>query len=138
MPKVFILFTILGLVVFGQALRSSFVWDDYGQIVINTTIHSWQNLGSVWDGGTFAGRASNQPVGSFYRPIVSIGFGIIYLIFGPNAGIYHGIVLLTHIINSCLLFLYLRRKFPSFEAGLAAAIFLVHPINVTTAVYISA
>lgn len=100
--KVIAIFTVVGLVVFGNMLFNGFVWDDNGYIVSNNSLHS---LNLLW---LFGPNLFNA-VG-LYRPITAVYFALLYNIFGLQPFFYHLLQLSLHIADSCLL-LYLFRKF---------------------------
>jgi hypothetical protein len=81
----------------------------------------------------------------FYRPLRFVYYSAIYSFFGGQAGVYHLASLLLHAINTILLFIFLKKIFNlqkfHFSQTLAfvlSLIFLVHPVNVETVVWISA
>ncbi|UCS92433.1 hypothetical protein KZP23_17275 [Echinicola marina] len=84
-----------------------------------------------------------------YSPLNTLLYGIIYYYIGMDAFAYHLMSLVLHILNSVLVFkiveeltsrdgtrLYLRRE--SFVPFLTALLFLIHPIQVESVVWISA
>jgi Tfp pilus assembly protein PilF len=71
-------------------------------------------------------------------------FSIIYSVFGAQAWVYHLFDLLLHILNTILLFVFLKKifimqkfRFPQSLAFLLSLIFLVHPVNVEAVAYIA-
>lgn len=130
--KAIMIIIIIGFTVFSNSLFNSFVFDDAGQIVNNSSIHS---LTSILD--TFLNRSGSLEINPFYRPLPSIFFTLIYSFSGENTFLYHLVQLVFHIGNTILIFLifkkFLRRK----TSLLLSLLFLVHPINEETVVYIS-
>lgn len=64
-------------------------------------------------------------------------FSILTSIFGTNAFVLHFAQVLIHIVNSCLVFIFLKRLLKEKTAIFLSIIFLVHPINTETISYIS-
>lgn len=132
------LLIVVGFIVFFNSLFNGFVWDDEEQVLNNGLVHSIANLPSFFTGSTFNTGGSGELAGMYYKPIMSSAFALIYTIFGANAFFFHFFQVTIHIINSIFVFLFLRYFFANKISFLLALIFLVHPINIETAVYISA
>lgn len=129
---------VIGVVVYGNSLANGFVGDDYAQLVNNTSVHSLTNFFLFFTGGTFISSTGNPFEGIYYRPLLSIVFSMLYSVFGPWAPVYHILQLLLHITNSILLF-FLFQKFIKKEiAFIISVLFLIHPFNNQSVVYISA
>ena len=137
---------IIGLVVYLNSLFNGFIGDDYGQLVNNAAAHSIGNIiqfftGSTFNNSTFSGignSVSNGLEGIYYKPFLSTVFSILYTFSGNRAFGYHFFQLILHIANSILLFLIFK-KFLKRETALGMAfIFLVHPINNESVVFVSA
>lgn len=135
--KAICILIVLGLLVYLNVLNNGFVWDDDGQIVNNTMVHSLENLGTLFTGGTFNFSASNQLSGYYYRPMMSTFFAITYTIFGSSPFFFHLFQVILHIGNAIIIFLLFKYFFPASLSLILAAIFLVHPINAETVEYIS-
>ena len=127
---------IIGLIVFSPTVFNGFVMDDQGLILNNANVHSIGNLfnffrGSIFDYGGSLG-------GVYYRPMMSTSFSFIYTFFGSSAFFYHLFQLFLHITNA-LLFFFLLKKFVKEKVSLfLTLIFLTHPIQVESVVYIAA
>lgn len=81
------------------------------------------------------------PISSFcYRPFSSLFFWIIFLFNGISFGAFHAFNFALHALNSVLVF-FLARKLIKDKRGffsfLASAIFALHPINLTTVLFVS-
>jgi len=127
----------LGLLVYANIFNNGFIWDDDGQIVSNTMVHSLENLGMLFTGSTFGFSANGQLSGVYYRPIMSTFFAIIYTIFGSKPLFFHIFQVAIHIGNAIIIFLFFEYFFPTIISFILAAIFLVHPINSETVGYIA-
>jgi hypothetical protein len=127
---VFLFLVTLGLLVFGLVI------DDL-LIVNNRLIQSIGNFfrffSSSSTAGAYLGNTSN-----FYRPLQMAAYTIIYQIFGLNSWAYHLFSISLHIVNSFLVFLLLGRfSFSRLGSFMAAALFLVHPVQAEAVSYIS-
>lgn len=138
MRKYLVTLVVLGLLVFGNALFNGFVWDDEEMILLNPAVHSLANLLAFFSGSTFNSGGAGSLSGLYYKPLMITTFSILYTIFGPNAAVFHLGQILIHLANASFLFLVLYWLFKSplipFTVSL---IFLVHPINTETVVYIA-
>lgn len=137
--KAIYIIIILGFIVFFNSLFNGFVWDDIGQVINNTKVHSIQNIVSFFAGGTFdPGNNVDQLAGTYYKPFMTIFFSSIYTMFGQSAFYFHFFQIILHIINTILAFLLFSHFFSKKLSLFLSLIFLAHPINVESTVYISA
>lgn len=129
---------IVGLIVYANSFVGQFLLDDQSQIVSNTFVHTILNIPSFFTGGTFFYVTSGAHLTSdYYRPLLSSTIAIIYTLFGTNTFFYHFIQTALHISNAVLLFYFLKRIFTKPISLFLSLIFLVHPIQVESVVYIS-
>lgn len=129
---------IVGIIVFGNMLFNSFVYDDDPQIISNPLVHSLSNLRYFFMGGTFFDEGSGQIIGIYYKPLLSTVFALNYTIFGPQPLPFHLFQLLLHIVNAFLIYILFRKFFNITISFIMSIIFLVHPINQEAVGYISA
>lgn len=129
---------VLAIAVYFNVLFNGFVWDDEEQVVNNSLIHSITNLPNFFSGSTFNTGGSGSLGGLYYKPMMSTFFSLIYTIFGNNPFFFHLFQVIIHLINSTLVFYLLRTFFKEKLSLILALIFLVHPINTETVVYVSA
>lgn len=129
---------VTGLILYSHSLKNNFVWDDEEQVVANSAVHTISNIPQLLSGSTFNSGGAGSPSGLYYKPLMSISFAFIYNFFGENPTAFHLFQILLHLGSTCLFFLLLVRlmkdKNISFFASL---IFMIHPINVESVVYIS-
>ena len=111
--------------------------DDQPQITANPTIQSFQNLPKFFSGSTFYNGGQQQFRANFYRPLDSTFYSLIYTLFGPNAFVFHLVLITLSIANACLVFLIFKQFFRKSIAFILSLIFLIHPINSEVAFYIS-
>lgn len=122
---------LMGLITFWPSLQFDFVnWDDPAYIQHNDLIKSWSfsNLKGV----------ATEVVTRNYAPITIFSFLIEYTLWGMNPTGYHATNVLLHVANAILVFLLLRRVTGSgFVGWLTAALFLIHPVQIESVVWIS-
>lgn len=128
--------------VYANILLNGFVWDDEEQIVNNTVIRSWSNLGYVLASSTFYAGGAGL-IGGFYRPVLSFCNMLNYSVWGLDPLGYHLFQIFFHFINSVLVYALLKMIFYDQKvsnsgviAFLAALMFAVHPANVESVAYI--
>jgi tetratricopeptide (TPR) repeat protein len=67
---------------------------------------------------------------NFYRPVLNLWFEVAYKFFGPSAPAWHLLSILLHVACTLLVFrLALHLVENTFVAGVAAALFAVHPAH---------
>jgi len=129
---VFILIQVAAFAVYFQALTYGFlaVWDDPVYVVNNVAAHgfSWEHIKTAF---------TSFYVGN-YAPLQILSYMLDYTLWGlnPTGYIFHNIVL--HALNGYLLYvLLLRFSIALYPAIIAALLFVVHPVQVESVVWIS-
>lgn len=117
----------IGLVTYCTGLFSPFQGDDYYQIVNNIPVHSIKNLFLFFNSSTFFD--GQYLTGTYYRPMMSTSYSILYSIFGAHSFPFHLAQLLIYISSAFILYLIFKRFFKPNPALVLAIIFLVHPMN---------
>ncbi len=136
-------FVFLGiaLIVFGNSLGNTFIWDDEEQIVANQAVHSLAHIGSFFRGSTFNSGGTSELGGLYYKPMLSVVYALLYTLFGPRPFFFHLFQICLHVANTFLLFILFQYLFKDKnEFGVSfwvALLFLIHPINVESVVYIA-
>lgn len=134
--NVFLTLLGIGTLVFGNALFNGFLGDDI-QVVFNNSLtiplpDSFRIfIYSQTD------TLHNSFFTEYYRPVSIFYFAIIKSILGYSPFFFRFPIILIHIINSFLIFLLLSRHFNIKLSFAASLVFLVHPINQESAVYIA-
>jgi tetratricopeptide (TPR) repeat protein len=128
--QIAIILSIVGLAVFIVGLNSPFQGDDLTQIVNSIPVHSITNIKHFFEGGTFyaSGHGLNL-YGSYYRPIMTTVFSLIYTLFGPHQFYFHFVQLLICIGSALLIYMFFSYFLDPFLSLVLAIIFLVHPLN---------
>ncbi len=122
---------VLGLIAFWRSVAFDFVnWDDVSYVQQNELIKSW-SPSNLWGVAT-------ETVTRNYGPLTIFSFLIDHTIWGLNPCGYHATNVLLHLVNGVLVFLLLRQLTGNtFVAWLTAALFLIHPVQIESVVWIS-
>jgi hypothetical protein len=122
---------ILGLLTFWPSVSFDFVnWDDPAYIEYNEWIRGWSlsNLKGV----------ATETVTRNYAPVTIFTFLVEYTFWGMNPSGYHATNIVLHVINGVLVFLLIRRLTNSaFVGWTTAALFVIHPVQIESVVWIS-
>jgi tetratricopeptide (TPR) repeat protein len=120
------LLAILVVAVYWPALGGGFIWDDDAHVT-KPELRSAEGLGRIW----FEPAATQQ-----YYPLVHSGFWLQWWVWHDDPVGYHVVNLLLHLLSALLVWAVLRRlDVPG--AGLAAAVFALHPVHVESVAWIT-
>jgi tetratricopeptide (TPR) repeat protein len=128
--KAIVIIFIVGFVVYFNSLFNGFVWDDLTYILNNPEIKNFNLL-------TLIGPNMFNSSG-YFRPIPAIYFSALYNLFGNSAFFYHFSQILLHIGSTILLYFIFKKFFNKPISLILSLIFLVHPINVESVIYVGA
>src|ERR1043166_4824306 len=104
-----------------------FLWDDDAHITKNTTLRTASGLWSIW---------TKPGIALHYYPLTFTSFWVGYHLWGLNPLGYHLLTLFFHGLTSVLLWQVLKRLQVR-GAGLAGAIFALHPVNVMSVAWMT-
>ena len=123
--------------IFGNGIVNEFVADDVPQILENTTVQSLKNIYVPFlkDTRSFGENPTLGP--SFYRPLPSLVFSLIYAISQKDVYLYHIIQIILVAINASLVYVLFSSFLKKSLSFLLSFIFLIHPINSEIAYYIA-
>lgn len=133
---------VLVTLVYWPGLGGGFLFDDYPNIVSNSRIHA-QAL--TWD--AIGDAAQAYGAGAYGRPLATITFALDYLVSGKNAWAFKLSSLAVHLANALLVFWLLRRLlalpregeqqvWPAIAAFAIALLWAIHPLQVSTVLYV--
>lgn len=117
---------LLTLLAYRPVFSAGFIWDDDAHIT-PPALRTAEGLGRIW---TEPG-ATQQ-----YYPLLHSAFWLQHRLWGDTPGGYHATNLLLHLLG-VLLFWRLLRALAVPGAGLAAALFALHPVQVETVAWVS-
>ncbi len=128
---------LFGAIIYFNGLFNQFIGDDTAQILDNPAVLSLSNIDNFFKGSTFF-IGKDSLVGVYYKPLMMTEYTILYSIFGSTAFWFHLFQITLHITNTVLLFLFFLNFFKRPIAFVLSIIFLVHPINSESVLYIAA
>ncbi len=127
----------LALAVYSRSLFCGFIRDDLPQIVNNPQVQSWQYLPEILTSHLWSHMAGYHAL--FYRPLFSLWMLVINTLGGLSPWFWHLSSILLHVACTYLVYCLSKRLIGSeVGAGLAAALFAVHPIHVDAVTWVSA
>ncbi len=143
-PVILLLGFVIGLI-YLPGLPGGFMFDDYPNIVENPNLHL-QHL----DTDGLLNAAFGGSAGPLKRPLAMLSFALNYWLDGIQPLGYKLVNIGLHIVNSCLVFalaILLLRVFPAPAGGLdeprirrmallAALLWAVHPLNLSTVLFV--
>ncbi|MFP5384019.1 MAG: hypothetical protein ACLGHG_08115 [Gammaproteobacteria bacterium] len=135
-PRLFMVAAmVVGALLYLQAVGGPFLHDDFANIVLMPEVHatSWPDVPKA---------ISVFPT----RPLAMLSFSTNHLVCGLETSCFKTVNLLIHLLTGLALFFFLQlllNQFPDAEpdrstriASIVAAIWIVHPLNVSTTLYV--
>jgi Flp pilus assembly protein TadD len=119
--------TALVIIAYLPALGADYVWDDDVNVVTNGALRTLSGLGRIW---------TDVTVTQQYYPLTHTTFWIQYQLGGLWFPAYHVVNVALHAATAVLLLFVLRRLAVQ-GAGLAAALFALHPLNVESVAWVT-
>lgn len=119
---------LVGIIVYFTSLFNQFAYDDLAILQFPT----FRTLDIL-----FLFGPNDINTAGYYRPLSGLYFTLLNHFFQHIAFFYHLSYVFLHIINTCLIFLIFKVFFSKPVSLILALFFLVHPINVESAVYTS-
>ena len=119
-------------IVYGQMLNHDFVYyDDHGYVADNSVVKAGLTVaGLTWSFSTMFEE--------FWHPLTWLSLMLDTQLFGVNPGGYLFTNLVLHILNTLLLFFFLKRTTGSvWQSGFVAALFALHPLHVESVAWIA-
>ncbi|MEZ5461945.1 hypothetical protein [Dokdonella sp.] len=136
---------VLCLAVYWTSLGGGFLFDDYYNLLDNAALRAIGTSAQDW-----MAVAMSSDAGMLRRPVSMLSFGLDTVLFGMNPWAFKAVNLLIHLANGALLYLLALRLVPRLPSNphsashsdsrwvalLIAALWLLHPLNVSTVAYI--
>jgi tetratricopeptide (TPR) repeat protein len=121
-----IFLVVLTFLAYKPAWRAGFIWDDDDHLTANPVMTAQHGLRMIWSSLTY----------SRYYPLTLTTFWSERHLWGLNPMPYHLVNIAFHAANGILIFLILRGlRVPG--AWLAAAVWVLHPVNVESVAWIT-
>lgn len=122
-----VLVALLAAVTHGRGCWNGFIWDDDFYVTQNLPLRTLDGLRQIW----------LEPLSiPQYYPLVHTTYWIEYQLWGLNPAGYHFVNVVLHMASAALLWrLFRQLEVPA--AGLAAALFAVHPLGVESVAWIT-
>mgnify|MGYP003676346936 FL=1 len=135
---------LLALLIYIPGLSGGFVFDDYPNILQNEDLRATESESVDFAQSGWSGRA-----GPLKRPLAMISFALNFATTGEFVGAFKITNLAIHLVNGILVFVLFRLLLMAHGerregippdvaviAAVAAVIWMVHPLNLTSVVYI--
>lgn len=120
-----------------QTARYEFLWDDTEQIVANSHIRSFAQVGAAFQEDFWAFYGPNVH-GHYYRPLQTVSYMIAYALGGLSPVPYHGLNILLHALASLAVvwvgWEMFRNGAVAFWGGL---LFAVHPMHTESVAWVA-
>jgi len=128
---------LLAVAGYVNSVGGRFVWDDRMLILKDPAVHSLRNVKEVFLSDFFGRSESPLPYG-YYRPLTTLSYMLDRAVWGLKPFGFHLTNISLHALASVLGFLLLLRLgLSKGQAGVAAALFAVHPVHTENVAWIS-
>lgn len=134
--KAVVFIILIGLLVYFVSLFNGFVADDNIYILGNPLITNF-NLQTFLYGSSYYTGDVTKLAGIYYKPLFTLAVSLLFQLSHGTPFLFHLTQLLLHIVNSSLLFLFFSKFFRKKISFFLGLIFLLHPANVESVVYIA-
>ncbi len=125
-PYIFI--TAISLLVYVRSFFFKYTYFDDNVLILDN-LFFLKEIGNFFNAFTMEVFHVLHASAAYYRPMLTISFMMDAIFSGANPFLYHFTSVLIHIINSCLVYLTLKKiKISDDLSFILAAIFAVHPI----------
>jgi tetratricopeptide (TPR) repeat protein len=125
------------LLIYMNALRNGFVWDDEILIVNSHLVKSWSNVPELFAQSRFQLQDQGMLGSGYYRPLISLSCVIDYSLWGLKPWGYHLTNIIFHCLNVLLFFHFFRKIFRNDGVVfLASLLYAVSPIHTNAVSYI--
>jgi tetratricopeptide (TPR) repeat protein len=132
--KKFLIILIITFLVYLNSIFNPFIFDDYGLIVENSFIKNFKFLKLYFTKNLYEAVGEKT---SFYRPLQTLSYAIIYKIFKLNPVGYHLLNISLHTGCAILIFILLRDIYGEKISFFGSLLWAIHPVNTEAITYIS-
>jgi len=128
----------IGVLAYANSLFNPFIFDDIPQIISNPYIQQLSGLQIILTSSALIAHAQGILfLNNYYKPLLYICYAVLYSLFGASPFPFHLLQLIIHLANTVLIFFIFSYFFKRQLAFFLSLIFLIHPINNETVVYIA-
>ena len=111
-----------------NSLRNGFVYDDDFQVLANPYLLNFHYVRQIFTTSVWSFRGGAGAATNYYRPMMSLGYLLLYQLFGPNPLAFHVANLIVHAGVVLLVYKLTERLFPRLGI-VTAVIFALHPVH---------
>lgn len=146
LKKIVLIFSIIGLILYGNTFINQLFWDDNESIVNNQYIRSWEHFPEYFSQNLTAGSGVRD---NYWRPLLLVSFSLDYKIRELTPFFYHFQNLFWHIFSAILVYVVILKLFRNYYSSvgknsngkavafLTALIFLIHPLQTEAVTYVA-
>ena len=129
----------VSFVIYAPSLSGDFVVDDVPSIRDNPYVHDSSHIANFFIKGISENTLIEEDTSSTYRPGYLLITLLNYSLWGNNPLGHHAFLLLLHLVNTCLVYVLIRKLIsgPAMAAAVGAALFALHPAKVESVAWIS-
>lgn len=128
---------VLGFATFLNSFLNPFMWDDSYQIIDSPFVHSLDNIPYMFLTSIDNQESTNLLFGHYYKPFMFILYALLYSAGNGEPLVFHLIQVALHSINAVILWYIYQRFFSRKVALVLSLLFLTHPMQQETVVYIA-
>src|SRR5262245_43829605 len=135
---VLILVVVLSILPYIQTLSMGFIYDDRPQIEQNPYLRLWPGFARVFSTNVWAMTEVGSDA-NYYRPLMWIVYNALYTFVGASPWAFHLTNILLHGCVTAVVFLLTLEMWKDLKiAGIAAALFALHPVHTEPVAWIAA
>lgn len=135
---VLIAVVVVSILPYASAVGMGFIYDDNPQIADNPYLRAWPGFVRVFTTDVWS-ITDVEGNSNYYRPLMWVAYNAIYSAVGAAPWAFHLFNLLLHAIVTAVVFLLTLELWKDLRvAGIAAALFAVHPVHTEPVVWIAA
>lgn len=122
---------VVTTVAYSPVFQAGFVnWDDEVYVLNNEYVHELS--------GENIAHFMTQPIGGIYQPLTMLSLALDYSLAGPEAKLFHIHNLVLHLLNTLLVFFFIRRLLGKHHVALmVAALFALHTLHVESVAWVT-
>ena len=129
---------VLSILPYIQTLSMGFIYDDRPQIEQNPYLRLWPGFVRVFTSSVWS-LTDVESDSNYYRPLMWIVYNAVYSVAGASPWAFHLVNILLHACVTAVVFLLTLELWKDLKiAGIAAALFALHPVHTEPVAWIAA